>query len=116
MSFLKFNGGTCVTLVVLAMLVAISQAARTEKILLKCDGYAGILTIDLTNQTVNDMPAKITPTAINWDVQGKVDANIHIYNHIDRTTGAWTVSGVQGGDRTIPPYTYVCTIVPQTHF
>ena len=113
MSFLKLNGGICVTLVVLAMLIASPKVAQTEMVVLKCPNTADMIIVDLTNKTVNNKPANITPTAIDWDVEASTG---HFYNHIDRTTGALTTWGTIYPNTPIPSYTCMCTVVPQTHF
>src|SRR5271157_591995 len=70
MSFLKLNGRICVTLAALAMLAASPQAARAETIFLKCGSW-DVAAIDLTNRTVNNIPADITPVSIDWDKVSK---------------------------------------------
>ena len=115
MSFLKLSGRTCVTLAALAMLAASPQAAWAETIFLKCGSW-DVAAIDLTNRTVNNIPADITPVSIDWD---KVSKGGGVHVHIDRVKGTMTVSGTyKAGNTPITPMTDTCTVVsqPQTKF
>ena len=66
-------------------------SAQAETIYLKCGSYD--FTVDLTSNTVNNLPATINTTAIDW-VKGPYDAGSGYtakeYYHIDRTTGTVT--------------------------
>lgn len=62
-----------------------SNSARAETIFLKC-GTFNVITIDLTNKTVDNIPASITPTSIDWETHGAFVVHIHI----DRIAGTET--------------------------
>jgi hypothetical protein len=132
MSFSKSKGGARVVVVALAVLMAIAcaQTASAETIFLTCnENYAGtaIFTVDLANSTVNNHPATINPTAIDWQTPIAADATGHItssttFDHIDRTAGTITeyatyhwASGLVNSSR---PQTYPCTVgsPPPTKF
>jgi hypothetical protein len=93
----------------LAILIA-SSSARAETIFLKC-GSMNVLAVDLTNHTVNNYPASITPVAIDWH-QINQYGDAHYY--IDRTAGTLTSSGTYyfpSGNRPIPVSTDTCSVV-----
>jgi hypothetical protein len=124
MAVLKLNGLARAALVALALLAASAQAARAKEIYLKCGQT--IYTIDLANKTVNNHPATINATAIDWEAtnsatmpKGPETAVAH--NHIDRTTGTHTLYiTVQfpGGSNSGAPVTETCTktSAPATKF
>jgi hypothetical protein len=122
MSFVKLNGGARVALATLAILVASSQVARADTIFLQCDTHT--YTIDLTNDTVDNHPATINPTAIDWQTTqdfGNGGSAIN-YNHIDRTAGTarygHTVHFPNGVVKDLDAQTASCTKVsaPPTKF
>lgn len=117
MSFSKLNGSASAMFVALAMLVAGPQVARAETIFLKC-GQMNMITVDLTNKTVNNIPANITPVAVDWNNRNQYGES---HFHIDRTTGEMTTSGTYftaNGNIPMPQGTDTCTIVvsPQKQF
>lgn len=78
-----------------------SHSAQAETIFLKC-GPMDMITVDLTNHTVNNLPANITPVAIDWH-NGNAYSDVNF--HIDRTAGTLRTSGIyhtQNGDIPIP--------------
>ncbi|HJW40769.1 MAG TPA: hypothetical protein VJ476_06000 [Rhizomicrobium sp.] len=93
-------------LAVLAM--TCSGAARAGQILyLTCDNNMGTHTVDLTNNTVDNLPANINPTAIDWQKSGMTatpaggDSYPYVLQfHVDRTTGIASMHGsatISGG-------------------
>jgi hypothetical protein len=110
MSYLKLTGGAGVMFVAVMMLVASAAAARAETIFLKC-GPMNVITVDLTNQTVNNKPANITPVAIDWQSANQYGESRF---HIDRTTGILTTSGTyftSNGNIPMPQGNDPCTVV-----
>ena len=116
-------------LLVLALLM--SASAFAETIYLQCaykpDKSQTInLTVDPDAKTVDNKPATISTTAIDWQLEVSVDGSTHgetatIYNHIDRVTGTFSTRATfhfRNGDRTNPPSTYDCTpaSAPKTKF
>jgi hypothetical protein len=96
MAVLKLNGLARATLIALVMLAASAQMARAKTLYLECrfpDAPAGVApdtyTIDLAKNTVNNHPATINETAIDWvQEQGYSDGTIDTRHfHLDRTTG-----------------------------
>jgi hypothetical protein len=98
-----------------------SWSAQAETIYLTCpeaDPFLKNLTVDFTNNTVNNKPATINATAIDWQV--KLDwggGNTRVdYYHIDRTAGTLTYSPGQMhfANGFIPPQstssTYSCSV------
>jgi hypothetical protein len=83
----KFN-----VLCVLATTLVASSAARADTIFLQCGTDA--ITVDLTNNTVNNIPATINATAIDWSPHIGATTTPGLsateQNHIDRTTGTFT--------------------------
>jgi hypothetical protein len=92
--------------------------AKAETIFLTCDGR--IITVDLTNRTVNDeYRASITPVGIDWHQANEAgDARYYI----DRTAGTLMTSGVYhtpNGDTGIPVSIVKCAASktpPRTKF
>ncbi|HEY5069202.1 MAG TPA: hypothetical protein VII37_05430 [Candidatus Acidoferrum sp.] len=119
---------------VLAGTLMSSWPARANTIFLQCPGapsdYADTLTVDLTNNTVNNHSAKkINKTAIDWQHDVKcgdcTSSNpgtaTQIY-HLDRTTGNLAIhdefhmqDGTGGRNG---PFTYHCAVghAPATKF
>jgi hypothetical protein len=96
MSFVKSRGSVRMLLVALAMLLASSQTARAETIFLTCTGEGNPITftVDLTNNTVDNLPAAIDATSIDWQKTytpegGKPCDIAGEKNHIDRTSGTF---------------------------
>jgi hypothetical protein len=126
MSFLTLNRVASVTLVALAVLGASSGTARADTMFLQCGTQA--FTVDLANNTVDNHPATINDTAIDWVVRySYADGTPGSSQfHIDRTTGAMTSTGTvcfQAGEfkgtcRTTPPSATTCTkgSAPATKF
>lgn len=97
--YIKFK---VIAFCVLVTSLAASGAARAETIFLTCTGLypTSTITVDLTNNTVNNYPAKIDATSIDWR-EGPVPANEGMtmtrVRHIDRTAG--TVTGYTSFDK-----------------
>lgn len=72
-----------------------SLETQAETIFLRCPGVGlsqpGPFTVDLTNRTVNNEPAQINQTSIDWQHPiGSASPEIRsgaIHSHIDRSTG-----------------------------
>ena len=102
-------------LFVLAVCLAasIGASARAQTIFLTC-GTSSI-TVDLTNNTVNNFPAKINATAIDWQSQKPYPSGqtAIAYWHIDRIAGTathyFTLSGTAGKPVTSAVETESCT-------
>jgi hypothetical protein len=129
MSFLKLTRSVRVTLVALAMLAASSQTARAETIFLTCSVPEPnkTFTVDLAKNTVNNLPANINQTAIDWQEKlTTADAQtVGVQNnHTDRTAGTLTQQKIilndtgTGPNGVFPPRTVPCTksSVPATQF
>ena len=98
---------------VLVSIFAASCPARAKMIIFQCGTS---FTVDLTNNTVNDQPALITPTAIDWQLKpGPTDDTGVVDYHIDRTTGILTEKFTHhfpnGSTQSDDPTTYRCTVV-----
>lgn len=91
-----------------ALLTAACPAAQAEAIFLKCGSFFNPFAVDVTKQTVNAFPARITPIAIDWDQSNQYGSQ---HFHIDRSTGVMTMSGHLTG-------TEACTKInaPKTKF
>jgi hypothetical protein len=97
MSVLKLKGLARAALVALALLAASSQAARAETLFLECtyrfpggnDAATNNYTIDLAKNTVNNYPATINETAIDWVEERSYSSGTTSTRrcHIDRTRG-----------------------------
>jgi hypothetical protein len=120
MPTLKLTSVVGVALVALAMLVVSSQTARAETIFLICNVGTNTktFTVDLTNNTVNNLPAAIDATSIDWKKTYTPDGGKSCdiageNNHIDRTSGTWqtiaTIHFCNGVEHTWPPTTGTCT-------
>src|ERR1035441_7075660 len=71
--------------------------------------------VDLKNNTVNNQPATINATAIDWHLTpGSADDTGVFYYHIDRTTGIlaenFTYHLPNGSTQSDDPTTYRCTV------
>lgn len=113
---------------VLTVLMASSQVALAETMYLQCGQTK--LTVDLTNNTVDNSPATINPTAIDWSVSWPPYPDGSTASgqfHIDRTAGTLTSvttvcfgsGGYKGSCRQIPPSPPVActkTSAPNTKF
>lgn len=87
MSFLQLNRAVRVMPAASALLLLSFQVAQADTIFLKC-GNMDTLTVDLTNKTVDNVPASITPLSIDWsDTTGAFVLHLHI----DRTAGTLTM-------------------------
>jgi len=96
---------------VLATTLTASCPARANTIIFQC-GVS--FAVDLKNHTVNNQPATINATAIDWHVALEpADDTGVIYYHIDRTTGILTESFTyhlpNGSTQSDDPTTYRCT-------
>lgn len=77
----------------LATALTASSPARADTIFLICGGND--FTVDLSKNTVNNEPAAINPTAIDWEViliPSNEGTSGTLHNHIDRTTATYTSS------------------------
>jgi hypothetical protein len=107
----------------LAAALSISTAAQAETIFLKCGSF-DLLSVNLTNHTVNNRPASITPAAIDWHIKKQISSNESgdTHWHIDRVAGTFTLSNVvfrpNGNNLNLPTTTGTCTAVskPATKF
>jgi len=90
MSFFKLNGTVRVMLAASAVLAASSHSARAETVFLKC-GELTVYAVDLSNGTVDNLPAAINVTTISW-VRNSSGSGItaQVYHYINRTTGVLT--------------------------
>jgi hypothetical protein len=116
---------------VLAAALMAPWPAVANTIYLKCPGapYGDVLTIDLTNNTVDSHAATINATAISWRhnercatcTASNPGTAIQIYD-LDRTTGILKIYdefSYQNGTREkTGPFTYTCTVTraPATKF
>lgn len=115
------------TLIALVTWLPLSTAANADVIYLQCGG--GNFTVDLTNNTVNNLPATINTTAIDWKVgpqvyprsNGSGNDTVTVFNQIDRVAGTFS-SRIQvefpGGMNTGQPSNVSCTAgsAPATKF
>jgi hypothetical protein len=91
------------TIVIFAVLMISPRAASAETIFLQCGETSH--TVDLTNNAVDNHPATINETAIDWEWKFSYpDGTTRLENrHIDRTTGTetgtYTTCFVSGGFR-----------------
>jgi hypothetical protein len=108
-----------------------SRPAAANTIFLNCPGapYGDVVTVDLTNNTVDRYPATINATTIHWQHDERC-ANctpsnpgtvIQVY-YLDRTTGMLKVydefNYQDGTHQKTGPFTYTCTVgrAPATKF
>ena len=101
-----------VPICVLATILTASCPALANTIIFQCGTR---FTVDLKNNTVNDLPATINATAIDWQLTpGPADDTGVIYYHIDRTTGILTENFTyhlpNGITQSDDPTTYRCTV------
>jgi hypothetical protein len=97
---------------VLATMLTTSCPARANTIIFQCGTS---FAVDLKNNTVNNQPATINATAIDWQLKpGPADDTGVIYYHIDRTTGFLTENFTyrlpNGSTQSDYPTTYRCTV------
>jgi hypothetical protein len=102
-----------VSFFVLASVFASSCPARAEMIIFQC---ATSFTVDLRNNTVNNQPALISPTAIDWQLKpGPTDDTGVVDYHIDRTTRILTEKFthhlLNGDTQSDDPTIYLCTVL-----
>src|SRR5579872_7354540 len=89
-----------------------ATVARAETIFLTCGKFS--ITVDLTNNTANNFPAKINATAIDWQAQQPYPSGqtAIAYWHIDRVAGTathyFTLSGTAGSPVTSAKETETC--------
>ena len=106
------RGIKVVPICVLATILTASCPALANTIIFQCGTR---FTVDLKNNTVNDLPATINATAIDWQLTpGPADDTGVIYYHIDRTTGILTENFAHhlpnGSTQSDDPTTYHCTV------
>ena len=94
---------------VLATALTASWPAQADTIFLKC-GTFNIFTVDLTNKTVQNIPASITPLSIDWQNTG---GEFVVHFHIDRAAGTLTV---EHHGQNFPPDTCAIVSQPPTKF
>jgi hypothetical protein len=107
---------------VLAIALAVSWPARANTIFLTCGSNS--FTVDLTNHTVNNLPASITSTAIDWQKTSYPEpgGSAVSYSHIDRIAGTYmtyfTAHFPNGVTNDSPRDTHPCTAgsAPATKF
>jgi hypothetical protein len=97
---------------VLATTLTASCPARANTIIFQCGTS---FAVDLKNNTVNNQPATINATAIDWHLTpGTADATGVVNYHIDRTTGILTENFTyrlpNGSTQSDVPTTYRCTV------
>jgi len=111
---------------VLAMALTSSWPAVANTIFLTCLGapYGDVLTVDLTNNTVDGHSAMINATAISWRhnercascTASNPETAIQIYD-LDRTTGVLKIydefNYQNGTHEKTGPFTYKCTAGPK---
>jgi hypothetical protein len=122
MSFVKLNGAVRTLLAALAVLAISSPAARAESIFLQCG--SGMFTVDLTNNTVDNKPATINATSIDWTWTAPTDYGSQSVGHfhIDRIAGTltyqWSTHFANGRTGDLPSQTSPCTVgsPPPTKF
>lgn len=86
-----------VALAVLAATLGTASAASAKTMFLNCNlgGDEESITVNLSNNTVDNTPAKITLTSIDWNIPGEIlvggqrKASTDTF-HIDRKTGVYT--------------------------
>jgi hypothetical protein len=106
------RGSKFVPFCVLATTLTASYPARADTIFFQCGTS---FAVDLTNNTVNNQPATINATAIDWQLTpGPADDTGVVYYHIDRTTGILTENFTyrlpNGSTQSDDPTTYRCTL------
>jgi hypothetical protein len=97
---------------VLATILPASFPARANTIIFQCGTS---FAVDLKNRTVNNQPATINATAIDWQlIPGPVNDTGVVSYHIDRTTGILTENFTyhlpNGSTQSDDPTTYRCTV------
>ena len=97
---------------VLATTLPASYPVRADTIIFQCGTS---FTVDLKTNTVNNQPATINATAIDWHLTpGPADDTGVVYYHIDRTTGILTENFTHrrpnGSTQSDDPTTYRCTV------
>ena len=98
------------------VLATILTASCANTIIFQCGTS---FAVDLKNNTVNNQPATINATAIDWQLTpGPADDAGVVYYHIDRTTGILTENFTyrlpNGSIQSDDPTTYRCTVAPPT--
>jgi hypothetical protein len=124
MSFANSNGTVRIILAALAVLATTSEAARAETIFLHCGESASTFTVDLTNNTVDNKPATINATSIDWTWTPPPDQGTQSVGHfhIDRIAGTltsqWSTHFANGRTGDLPSQTWSCTVssAPPTKF
>ena len=92
--------------------LTISPPAHAETIFLKCGEYS-TWTVDLTGSTVDNIPANITPLAIDWETGPAQGGAFVVHFHIDRVAGTQTV---EHHGQTFPPVPCTAVSAPPTKF
>lgn len=98
---------------VLATILTASCPAKANTIIFQCGTN---FAVDLKHNTVNNQPATINATAIDWHLTPEPGGDTGvIYYHIDRTTGIlteiFTYHLPNGSNQSDDPTTYRCTVV-----
>ena len=106
------HGNKLVPFCVLATILTNSCPAQATTIIFQCGTS---FAVDLKNKTVNDLPATINATAIDWQLTPEPahDTGV-VYYHIDRTAGTLTENFTyhlpNGSAQSDDPTTYRCTV------
>jgi hypothetical protein len=106
------RGSKFVPFCVLTIILTASFPARANTIIFQC-GMS--FAVDLKNSTVNNQPATINATAIDWQlIPGPANGTGIVSYHIDRTTGILTENFTyhlpNGSTQSDDPTTYHCTV------
>jgi len=113
------------TTVLLVLALLMSASAFAETIYLHCTylhDFTKNLTVDLDAKTVNNDPATVGTTAIDWQTPASGDGlTATVYSHIDRVAGTYServTYHLRNGDKTSNTTTYDCTpaSAPKTKF
>jgi hypothetical protein len=106
------RGSKFIIFCALATILTASCPARANTITFQCGTN---FAVDLKNHTVNNQPATISATAIDWRLTpGPADDTGVVIYHIDRATGilteTFTYHFANGSAQSGDPTTYHCTV------
>jgi hypothetical protein len=124
MSIFKPNSAVRIILAAFAVLAISSRAVRAETIFLHCGESQSNYTVDLTNNTVDNYPATINATSIDWTETPPPDQGTKSVGHfhIDRIAGTltyqWSTHFANGRTADLPRATISCAVSspPPTKF
>ena len=77
-------------ILILLAALAVAPAAHAETIYLQCGNSR--YEVDLANSTVNNFPATINTTSIDWTISNQ-SQNLTRNYHIDRVGGTFSATG-----------------------